>query len=291
MPPNSPPATVHPAAVAGMHEIRPGFTLHWHTASPDLANRDHATAAALVVVSLDASRHPAVSGRMTVGQAVTLGTLGLSRGDFHVTLALSPGALAELIAADAAPGAARLRDLLAQRQTLTLPLTPPARFAVESIHRCPFGGALRAMALTARGNDLLVEFLTAISATGAAPVPLLRSATDQIRAAAALLTQNLDEPPTLAALARQVGLSETTLKRGFHQVFGTTVFGYLRARRMERAHTLLHAGEATVLEAAALVGYSNPSNFAAAFRKQFGVNPKTFQLTARQGTQPVPEDD
>jgi AraC-like DNA-binding protein len=37
-----------------------------------------------------------------------------------------------------------------------------------------------------------------------------------------------------------------------------------------------------VLEAATLVGYSNPSNFAAAFRLQFGVNPKTFQLAARR---------
>jgi AraC-like DNA-binding protein len=65
-------------------------------------------------------------------------------------------------------------------------------------------------------------------------------------------------------------------------VFGTTVFGYLRARRMERARALLEAGKATVLEAAALVGYSNPSNFAAAFRREFGVNPKAFQLTARR---------
>jgi AraC-like DNA-binding protein len=140
------------------------------------------------------------------------------------------------------------------------------------------------MALTARAHDLLLEFLTALSASlsPAAPPPLTRTADDQIRAAADHLAQNLEEPPTLAALARRVGLSETTLKRGFHQVFGTTVFGYLRTRRMARAHALLHSGEATVLEAAALVGYSNPSNFAAAFRREFGLNPKAFQLTARR---------
>jgi AraC-like DNA-binding protein len=92
----------------------------------------------------------------------------------------------------------------------------------------------------------------------------------------------LDHPPALPALAREVGLSETTLKRGFHQIFSTTPFAYLRARRLEHAHALLAAGDATVLEAATIVGYSNPSNFAAAFRLQFGVNPKTFQLTAHR---------
>ena len=92
----------------------------------------------------------------------------------------------------------------------------------------------------------------------------------------------LESPPTVEALARQVGLSETTLKRGFHQVFNTTVFGYLRGRRMERAREALQSGEATVLESAALVGYSNPSNFASAFRRQFGVNPKQFQRAVRR---------
>ncbi len=139
------------------------------------------------------------------------------------------------------------------------------------------------MAFTARGNDLLVEFLTALSNSLNPRLPPLSSAlTAHIHAAAAALKRELESPPTLAVLARSTRLSESTLKRGFHQVFGTTVFGYLRARRMERARSLLERGEVTVLEAATLVGYSNPSNFASAFRRQFGLNPKAFQLTGRR---------
>ena len=137
------------------------------------------------------------------------------------------------------------------------------------------------MALSARVNDLLIEFLTCLAAI-APPAPPLRRLDEQINAAAGLLAQRLEDPPTLAVLAGQVGVSETTLKRGFHQVFGTTVFGYLREQRMTRAHALLRSGEVTVLEAATRVGYSNPSNFTAAFRRHFGINPKEFQLAARR---------
>lgn len=203
---------------------------------------------------------------------------------FYATLAVTHAALQELLLGDDSEGATRVRAFADDpvAPAVALPFTPAARLAVESIRRCPFAGALRAMAFTARSHDLLLEFLRALP--GAAPTPPIpsRNLQDQIGAAAAFLAEHLEEPPTLAALARRMGLSETSLKRGFHQVHGTTVFGYLRTRRMERAHALLQAGEATVLEAAALVGYSNPSNFAAAFRRQFGVNPKAFQLAARR---------
>lgn len=204
---------------------------------------------------------------------------------FHVAVGLSVRALQELLLEGHTPAAIRLRQFAAGEGSseLALPLTPGARFAIESIRRCPFAGAFRAMAFGARAHDLLFELLTALS-TDDAPRPpsLTRSMSERIRLAADSLKRELEHPPTLTALARGVGLSETTLKRGFRQAFGTTVFGYLRARRMEHARDLLQSGEATVLEAAELVGYSNPSNFAAAFRRQFGENPKTFQLRARR---------
>ena len=105
---------------------------------------------------------------------------------------------------------------------------------------------------------------------------------DRLRLAAEILERDLEHPPSLERLAAEVGLSETTLKRGFRREFQTSVFGYVRTRRMDKARRLIETGAATVLEAATLVGYTNPSHFAAAFRQQFGVNPKAFQLGARR---------
>ncbi|MGC4071946.1 MAG: AraC family transcriptional regulator [Nibricoccus sp.] len=161
------------------------------------------------------------------------------------------------------------------------PLTPAARLAVESVRRCPLAGACRMLVLSARCHDLLVEFVFAKEARPVRPAAM-SDTEERVRSAAAAIGRRIDETPSLEALAREAGLSETTLKRGFRQVFGTTVFEYLRTLRMERARELLQSGQATVIEAATLVGYSNPSNFASAFRKKFGLNPKEFQLAARR---------
>ena len=48
-----------------------------------------------------------------------------------------------------------------------------------------------------------------------------------------IISDRLNNPPCLKDLAKQVGLNECTLKRGFRQLFGTTVFGYLYQQRME----------------------------------------------------------
>jgi AraC-like DNA-binding protein len=262
------------SSVSGQHLLGPGATLRW---APDFAAATDPAAAAHFVFLLPAAR--TAPGSMLFLPAHATGTLPPAA--FCACVALGAAALRDLLAGDATPGAALLRAPAAP--ALVLPLTPAARLATESIVSCPFAGSLRAMALTARGHDLLLEFLTALANSASPPAgPITRALADRIHAAAEILRRRLETPPALAALAREVGLSETTLKRGFRQVFGTTPFAYLRARRLEHAHALLAAGDATVLEAAALVGYSNPSNFAAAFRLQFGVNPKAFQLTARR---------
>lgn len=198
---------------------------------------------------------------------------------FHACISFEPETLRALFDGDNGPAAVTLRHIAAGRgcPELSLPLTPAARLALESIRRCPYVGAARAMAIEARCNDLVVEILHALGQAGSTePV---RGLKDGVHAAAAILDRELAEPPSLPDLARTVGLSESALKRGFRQFLGTTAFGHLRRRRMEHARALLDSDRATVVEASLIVGYSNPSHFAAAFRREFGINPKSYQLT------------
>ena len=262
------------------YALRPGTTLLWGDA-PDWS----LVAGASVVFAFVLGENDAARGQMLLTSAATARpTLGI----FAALVTLDGEALAELLAGDDSASAAQIRAFaqLEPENPLLLPMTAAAGLAVESIRRCPFVGASRAVALTARGNDLLAEFLAALAAFLAPEnprmPPLTRAQTDRIHAVAAQLRRELEHPPALPELARRAGLSETSLKRGFRQIYGATVFGYLRSLRMDRARALLAASETTVLEAAALVGYSNPSNFSAAFRQAFGVNPKEFQLTSRR---------
>lgn len=75
-----------------------------------------------------------------------------------------------------------------------------------------------------------------------------------------------------------MGLNERKLKEGFQQIFQTSPFTYLRDRRLEKARELLTNPENSVQEVASATGYASRSQFANAFRKKFGMNPKSYQL-------------
>jgi AraC-like DNA-binding protein len=100
---------------------------------------------------------------------------------------------------------------------------------------------------------------------------------DRVHAAKETLLQQLNNPPSLAQLARQVGLNECTLKRGFRQVFGTTAFAYLYDYRLEQARQLLQERCLNVSEVAQAVGFGSCSHLSKAFRQKYGVSPKQYQ--------------
>ncbi|MCE5168405.1 helix-turn-helix transcriptional regulator [Paenibacillus profundus] len=74
----------------------------------------------------------------------------------------------------------------------------------------------------------------------------------------------------LFELARQAGLNDFELKAGFKELYGTTVFGFLREKRLEQALCLLQQGQMNSSEVACSAGCSNPEYFAAACREKFG---------------------
>lgn len=92
-----------------------------------------------------------------------------------------------------------------------------------------------------------------------------------------ILESNLCEPPSLEELSRMVILNRNKLQMGFREVFGTTVYGFLRDERLTRAFSMLEAGEGNVTRVAYDVGYENLSHFAEAFRKKFGVLPREIR--------------
>ena len=101
---------------------------------------------------------------------------------------------------------------------------------------------------------------------------------DRLEKARRILLARIEGPPRLRELARAASLNELELKKGFRTLFGLPVYGYLRGHRMEEAHRLLLQSRYTVTEVASRVGYTNPSKFAAAFRRHFGVRPSDVAL-------------
>lgn len=100
---------------------------------------------------------------------------------------------------------------------------------------------------------------------------------ERLHYAKEILQHSFENPPSLLELAHQVGLNDYKLKLGFRQVFQTTVFGYLQTYRMELAKELLAAKTMSVQQVARKVGYAHAGYFSAAFKRKYGVNPKSYQ--------------
>jgi AraC-like DNA-binding protein len=155
-------------------------------------------------------------------------------------------------------------------------MTPAMHSVAVQIINCPYRGIVKDLFYESKTIELLSLQIEKLSKNGGNPNQrgkLNRSDIERIHAAERIVVENFKKPPTLAALARQTGLNEFKLKTGFREIFGTTVFGYVRSHKMEKAKRLLETGELNVSETAWQVGYSNVSHFISAYRKQFGVNP------------------
>lgn len=105
------------------------------------------------------------------------------------------------------------------------------------------------------------------------------------------LLADLSCPPNLLALAQNAGLSVPTLTRAYRRQYGRSIYDHFQQERMHQAYARLHGGQLSVARVAVDLGYSNTSHFAAAFHKQFGINPsqlKNMALFAKPpGTAPV----
>ena len=87
-----------------------------------------------------------------------------------------------------------------------------------------------------------------------------------------------DAPLTLASLAQEARLSPYHFLRMFERVTGVTPHQYVLRTRLRNAAMQLSEGSARVLDVAFDCGFSDVSNFHHAFRKEFGVSPRVYQV-------------
>lgn len=138
-------------------------------------------------------------------------------------------------------------------------------------------GSCHSLHLHAQGLNFVAAFLDCLSDEPDQRPRLSREDRHRLQRARDLLLADLARAPTLAELAAASGLGLVKLKRGFRAMFGNSVYGLFMQERMHAARRRLLSDKATVTEVASDLGYTNISHFAAAFRKQFGVNPGTFR--------------
>jgi AraC-like DNA-binding protein len=95
-----------------------------------------------------------------------------------------------------------------------------------------------------------------------------------------LLHHEPARPWTVAALAREIGVSRAALARRFHELVGEPPMSFLTGWRIALAADLLREPGATIGSVAHQVGYGSPYALSTAFKRVRGVSPRQHRAVA-----------
>ena len=88
-----------------------------------------------------------------------------------------------------------------------------------------------------------------------------------------LSSEKLDRFPSIEVLSKTAMMSSSQLKTKFKSLYGMKLYEFYNRNRLEKAKQMLQSGLYSVKEVGHDIGFSNLSNFAKAFKKEFGVLP------------------
>lgn len=133
---------------------------------------------------------------------------------------------------------------------------------------------------------LLLRWLTVLQQAGGLAERSDAAGRKRIRHSEAVmdwLEARYGEPFRLEALAEDMHMSKAYLSRLFRQETGSSITGYLTARRIRQACSLLQSSELSVEMIGEKVGLSNVSYFIQLFKRTVGVSPHQYRLKLQSG--------
>lgn len=161
--------------------------------------------------------------------------------------------------------------------TKILPLCGKTRMVLEALLNHTYTDSLENIYINAQTQMLLLYSLDCMDEKEIDTIncKFLANEADRekIIKAREILLQHIGEPITIKELSRKVAINECYLKKGFKEMFGTTIFDFYQSQRMEHAKYLLYEKGLSVTEVSLLLGYSSISHFSTAFKKHTGLKP------------------
>lgn len=151
----------------------------------------------------------------------------------------------------------------------------PTHQVIQQIIQCKYKGDLKDLFLLSKSIELLVIACEAHSNSNISKSHFIHTNADKnkIISVKELIQERLQNPPNLNEISRTIGINEYKLKGGFKEIFGTTIFGYIREERLKLAYSLLIDTEKPIGEIADELGYSSQQHFSNAFKKKFNQSP------------------
>ena len=154
-------------------------------------------------------------------------------------------------------------------------MTPEMQVIVDQVFNNKYEGKAKMMFFRSQITSLVAHFFGQLSMITEETIP--EEEREKLLQAKEILAANLESPPSLSELSKQIGLNTFKLKKNFKELFGVPVFKYLQNERLNTAHKLLRNENVSIQEAAWHVGYDSLSSFSNAFSTKFGFRPSEIK--------------
>nr|WP_315032511.1 AraC family transcriptional regulator [uncultured Chryseobacterium sp.] len=148
---------------------------------------------------------------------------------------------------------------------------------LNDIINCERKGIFKRIYLEAKVAELLLLQLEQLFDNTSLKSSFHKKDEEKIYAVRDFIASNLNTNCSLVDLAHQVGTNEFTLKKGFKELFGTTVFNFWNDLKMEEAKKMLLEGHLNINEISEIIGYKNPRHFSAAFKRKYNLIPSKIR--------------
>ena len=98
-----------------------------------------------------------------------------------------------------------------------------------------------------------------------------------------MVENSFGEKLNISEIARNLGYSRSYMTEVFHRETGLSISQYITEFRLQRAELMMRDPSRSVQQIAYLCGYSDPLFFSRMFKKRFGVGPRSFRESWKQG--------
>ncbi|TCO62464.1 AraC family transcriptional regulator [Actinocrispum wychmicini] len=214
---------------------------------------------------------------------VQVGDTVIARGPSPIVVTDKPGAAPDDRAV-LLVGSYQLRGKVAQRLLGVLPPVLVVPCAEDCTPLLAFLDSHVAAAPSGQAQDRLLDWLVVCTLRTwfdqpevVAPGWLHALSDDAIGPVLRAMHTAPDKPWTLVTLAREAGVSRTTLAHRFGKLVGEPPLTYLTDWRMTLAADLLTESAATIATVARQVGYADAFGFSAAFKRFHGMSPSEYR--------------
>lgn len=159
-----------------------------------------------------------------------------------------------------------------------LHVTPEMRSIITELTSCKRKGIIRQLFLESKVLKLVMLQLEQHEMSQKKDLKFIKEYdVEKIHQAKEILDRSISSAVTLIELAHLVGLNDFKLKRGFKEIYNTTVYNYLYEQRMLEAKKMLLNSSISVNEIASNCGYEFVQSFIKAFKRKYGIPPDRFR--------------